>query len=70
MAATNHAIPIPKNTLTAFEPVTLPIEESAVLSCLAALTEANVSKSRKVRELKFQKYEVTYRVDSFPKQQK
>ena len=38
-----QAIPIPRNTLTAFEPVTLPIDESAYLSLMAATLEANVS---------------------------
>lgn len=43
-----HAIPIPRNTLTAFEPVTLPIEESAYLSLMAATLDANVSVWREV----------------------
>lgn len=34
---------MPKNTLTAFEPFTLPIELSAYLSCSAATLDANVS---------------------------
>lgn len=42
-AATVHARPIPKNTLTAFEPVTFPTELSAYLSCIAATLLANVS---------------------------
>lgn len=42
-AATSHAKPIPKNTLTAFDPVTFPIELSAYLSCTAATLLANVS---------------------------
>ena len=46
IAAIAHAIPMPKNTFTAFEPVTLPIDESAVLSCLAELTDAKVSESK------------------------
>lgn len=32
MAAIDHATPMPRNTLTALLPVTLPIELSAVLS--------------------------------------
>lgn len=43
MAARDHAIPSPKNTLTALLPVTLPIEESAYLSFMAATLLANVS---------------------------
>ena len=39
MAAIAHASPMPKNTLTALEPVTLPMEESAVLSWMAAVYE-------------------------------
>lgn len=35
--------PIPKNTLTPFDPVTLPIDESAYLSWIAATRDANVS---------------------------
>ena len=44
MAAMVHAIPIPRKTLTALEPVTLPTEASAVSSSIAAVFEANVSK--------------------------
>ena len=43
MAAMVHAIPIPRKTLTALEPVTLPTELSAVLSSIAAVLEAKVS---------------------------
>jgi hypothetical protein len=43
MAAMAQASPIPRKTFTAFDPVTLPIEESAVLSWIAAVFEANVS---------------------------
>ena len=43
MAAMVHAIPIPRKTLTAFEPVTLPTELSAVSSSIAAVLEAKVS---------------------------
>ena len=39
-----HGKPIPRNTLTAFEPLTLPIELSAYLSCSAATFDANVSR--------------------------
>ena len=42
-AAIVQAIPIPKKTLTALEPVTLPIEPSAYLSFCAATLLANVS---------------------------
>lgn len=38
-----HAIPIPKKTLTALLPVTLPMLESAYLSCMAATLLAKVS---------------------------
>ena len=38
-----HAIPIPRKTLTALEPVTLPTELSAVSSSIAAVLEAKVS---------------------------
>ena len=43
MAAMVHAIPIPRKTLTALEPVTLPTELSAVSSSIAAVLEAKVS---------------------------
>ena len=43
MAAAVHARPMPRNTLTAFEPVTFPTELSAYLSCIAATLLANVS---------------------------
>jgi hypothetical protein len=43
MEAANHARPMPRNTFTAFEPVTLPTDESAYLSCTAATLLANVS---------------------------
>jgi len=43
MAATDQASPIPKNTLTEFEPVTLPIDPSAVSSLIVATLLANVS---------------------------
>jgi len=43
MAAMVHAIPIPRKTLTALEPVTLPTEASAVSSSIAAVLEAKVS---------------------------
>merc|ERR1712203_480416 len=38
-----QAIPIPRKTLTALEPVTLPTEASAVSSSIAAVLEAEVS---------------------------
>ena len=44
MAAMDHAIPTPRKTLTALEPVTLPTEASAVSSSIAAVLLANVSK--------------------------
>ena len=47
MAAIVHAIPIPKNTFTAFEPVTLPTEASAVSSSIAATLLAKVSMRRR-----------------------
>ena len=37
-------MPIPRNTLTAFEPVTLPTDASAVSSWIAAVLLAKVSK--------------------------
>ena len=37
---------LPRNTLTAFEPVTLPTEASAQSSSIAATLEAKVSKGR------------------------
>ena len=40
-----HAIPIPRKTLTALEPVTFPTEASAVSSPMAAVLEAKVSKT-------------------------
>lgn len=43
MAAITHGRPSPKNTLTEFEPVTLPIAESAYFEVLAAVILANVS---------------------------
>ena len=43
IAAIDHAMPIPRNTLTALLPVTFPIEESAYLSLMAATLLANVS---------------------------
>ncbi len=43
MAAIAHAMPMPRKTFTAFEPVTLPIELSAVESLSAAVLDANVS---------------------------
>ena len=52
MAAIDHAIPIPRNTLTALEPVTLPTELSAVSSSIAAVLEAKVSAGKcNVRKL-------------------
>ncbi|TNN76731.1 hypothetical protein EYF80_012980 [Liparis tanakae] len=36
MAATDHATPMPRNTLTALLPVTLPMDASACWSCMAA----------------------------------
>ena len=52
MAAMDHAIPIPRKTLTALEPVTLPTELSAVSSSIAAVLEAKVSRGEhKVRTL-------------------
>ena len=49
MAAMVHAIPIPRNTLTALEPVTFPTELSAVSSSIAEVLEAKVS-SREILE--------------------
>ena len=43
MAAITHGRPSPKKTLTEFEPVTLPIAESAYSEDLAAVTLAKVS---------------------------
>ena len=43
MAAHDQAMPMPRNTFTAFDPVTLPTEASAYLSWMAATFEANVS---------------------------
>lgn len=37
-------MPMPRKTLTVFEPVTLPIEESAVSSLIVATLLAKVSK--------------------------
>ena len=48
MAAIDHAIPIPRKTLTALEPVTFPTELSAVSSSIAAVLEAKVSKKYKI----------------------
>lgn len=45
MAASDQAMPMPRNTLTAFDPVTLPIDESAYWSFTAATLDANVSGS-------------------------
>lgn len=42
-AANVHAMPIPRNTLTALLPVTLPTDESAYSSPMAATLLANVS---------------------------
>ena len=47
MAAMVHAIPIPRNTLTALEPVTFPTELSAVSSSIAEVLEAKVSRGNK-----------------------
>ncbi len=58
MAARDQAMPIPRKTLTALEPVTLPTELSAVSSWMAATLEANVSGkvgSREGREKKTNK---------------
>lgn len=44
IAATDHAKPIPRNTFTELEPVTLPIEPSAVSSLMVATLLANVSR--------------------------
>lgn len=41
--AITHGRPRPRNTFTEFEPVTLPIAESAYFSYRAAAIEANVS---------------------------
>lgn len=38
-------MPIPRNTLTELDPVTLPIEESAVSSFIVATLLANVSET-------------------------
>jgi len=46
-AATDQASPIPKNTFTEFEPVTLPIDESAVSSFIVATLLAKVSKGER-----------------------
>ena len=42
-AAINHGSPRPRNTLTPFDPVTLPIASSADLEFFAAIIDANVS---------------------------
>ena len=47
MAAMVHAIPIPRKTLTALEPVTFPTELSAVSSSIAEVLEAKVSGENK-----------------------
>ena len=48
MAAIVQAIPMPRKTLTALEPVTLPTLASAVSSSMAAVLEAKVSETRKI----------------------
>ena len=45
-AATDQATPRPRNTFTALEPVTLPMDASAHWSCSAATLLANVSAGR------------------------
>ena len=45
MAAMSHGSPSPKNTLTEFDPVTLPMALSACFSPTAAALLANVSGS-------------------------
>jgi hypothetical protein len=45
MAAILHGKPKPRNTFTLLEPVTLPMEASAVSSLIAAALEAKVSGS-------------------------
>lgn len=45
-AATDHATPMPRKTLTALLPVTLPMDASAYWSWVAATLLANVSDSR------------------------
>jgi hypothetical protein len=49
--AKNYTIIIPRKTLTALEPVTLPTEASAVSSSMAATLEAKVSKQRFLLEI-------------------
>lgn len=44
MAAIVHATPMPRKTLTALEPVTLPMEASAYWSWMAATLLAKVSR--------------------------
>lgn len=46
MAANVQATPMPRNTFTAFDPVTLPTDASAYLSCIAATLLAKVSVGR------------------------
>lgn len=46
MAATDQARPMPRKTLTALLPVTLPMEASAYTSWMAAALLANVSEKR------------------------
>lgn len=46
IAAIAQATPMPRKTLTAFDPVTFPIEESAVLSWIAAIFDAKVSENK------------------------
>ena len=46
----DQAIPIPRKTFTAFEPVTLPTDASAVSSWTAATLLANVSVYRSFKE--------------------
>ncbi|VVD00968.1 unnamed protein product [Leptidea sinapis] len=41
IAATVQATPMPRNTFTAFDPVTFPTDASACLSCIAATLLAN-----------------------------
>lgn len=50
MAATDHASPMPKKTLTALLPVTLPMEASAYTSWTAAALLAKVSERERRNE--------------------
>lgn len=59
--AVNHSVeliltPIPRKTLTALEPVTLPMDASAYWSCMAATLLAKVSVQREEQKERSQIY--------------